>query len=215
MDWNLWITQTFPFTEIKRGGATVWRAGGTRLLDDSLGPVLHSHDDASEVFYFLSGRCRLEVGDKEEFFGPGDFILVPPDVPHNLWNAGDDDLLVFWIVAPNFVDNKWRTADFRPGAMSMRGVRSHVASAVELPSDLQIRSRVLSLKANTAFHSQTGPLQEAIVYLLDGQADVHAGGRTRILEPNGFVEIPRATDWTITPRAESVSLLLFEMPGGQ
>ena len=102
MDWHAWTGQHISFTEIRRGGATVWLIGGKGLLDDSLGPILHSHDRASEIFYFIAGRCRLEVGDSEEFFGPGDFILVPPDVPHNLWNAGDDNLLVFWLVVPNF-----------------------------------------------------------------------------------------------------------------
>ena len=70
MDWHAWIKQHMSFTEIKRGGATVWVIGGKGLLDDSLGSILHSHDRASEIFYFLSGRCRLEIGDSEEYFGP-------------------------------------------------------------------------------------------------------------------------------------------------
>lgn len=213
MDWHLWISQSLPFTEIKRGGATVWPAGGTRLLDDSLGPVLHSHDNASEIFYFVSGRCRLELGDSAEYFGPGDFVLVPPDVPHNLWNAGNDDLLVFWLVAPNWVNNKWRTENFRPGAMNLRGLRSHVAPGVELPSDAQIRSRLLSLSEGQACSSQTAGRQEAIIYLLDGQAQVRCGDRTSTLEPNAFVQVPCQNNWTVTPMGGCARLLLFEMPG--
>jgi len=127
MDWRTWIRQSLPRTEIMRGGATVWEKGAKGLLGDTLGPVMHAHDKASEVFYFVAGRCRLEIGNAEEFFSPGDFVLVPPDLPHNLWNAGDDDLLVFWIVAPHFANNKWYTAPFVPGAMKWRATRSHVA----------------------------------------------------------------------------------------
>jgi mannose-6-phosphate isomerase-like protein (cupin superfamily) len=213
MDWHSWIDQPFPFTEIKRGGATVWPRGGKGLLDDSLGPVLHSHDVASEIFYFISGRCRLEVGDTEELFNPGDFILVPPDVPHNLWNAGDDDLLVFWIVAPNLVNNKWRTENFRDGAMSLRGFRSHVAPGAELPSDAQIRSRVLTLKEEDRYRSQLTAQQEAIVYLLDGQAEVRIGEESKTFRPNQFVEVPQGSDWSASPVGSSANILLFEMPG--
>lgn len=65
------------------------------LIGDTLGPIMHAHHQASEIFYFISGRCRLEVGNGEELFEPGDFVLVPPLLSHNLWNAGNDDLLVF------------------------------------------------------------------------------------------------------------------------
>jgi mannose-6-phosphate isomerase-like protein (cupin superfamily) len=127
MDWQKWIRQSLPRTDYMRGGATVWPSGGTRLLDDALGPTMHLHDDASEIFYFVGGRCRLEIGDSEEFFEPGDFVLVPPQVPHNLWSAGDEDLLVLWLVAPHFQANKWRTDNFPAGARQRRAVRGHVA----------------------------------------------------------------------------------------
>ena len=64
-DWQKWIRQSLPRTDYMRGGATVWPRGGTRLLDDALGPTMHLHDDASEIFYFVGGRCRLE-GDARE-----------------------------------------------------------------------------------------------------------------------------------------------------
>src|SRR5690242_17329669 len=130
MDWQQWIEQQLPYTEIKRGGATVWAVGASGLIGDSLGPILHIHDGASEIFYFVSGRCRMEVGDSEEIFEAGDFVLVPPLVPHNLWNGGDDDMLVFWLVAPNFINNKWRTDNFPPGAMSLQAIRTHVQPGI-------------------------------------------------------------------------------------
>ncbi len=49
MDWRTWIRQSLPRTEIMRGGATVWEKGAKGLLGDTLGPVMHAHDKASEI----------------------------------------------------------------------------------------------------------------------------------------------------------------------
>lgn len=219
MDWQTWIGQHLPFTEIKRGGATVWVRGGNGLIGDSLGPIMHIHDDASEIFYFVSGRCRLEIGSSEEFFGPGDFVLVPPQVPHNLWNAGDEDLLVFWLVAPHFPNNKWRTDNFPPGAMEWRAVRGHVQDAAtdtshtNLPSDDKIRSRVLTVSADKLFAGQTGEQQEAVVYVLEGAAHVSVGKLGGLLQAHDFVNVPVGTAYSIAATHEGASILLFEMPG--
>lgn len=214
MDWQPWIAQHLPFTEIKRGGATVWTREGHGLIGDSLGPIMHIHDNASEIFYFVAGRCRLEIGNSEEIFGPGDFVLVPPQVPHNLWNAGDEDLLVFWLVAPNFVNNKWRTDNFPPGAMEWRAIRSHVQDADELPGDDNIRSRVLALRAGTRLAGQTGDGQEAVVYLLNGAAQVAVGKLTGLLQAHDLVNVPVGTNYSVTATGEDASILLFEMPRG-
>lgn len=212
MDWHEWIDQRVPFTEIMRGGATVWPAGGTGLIGDSLGPVMHSHEKASEIFYFISGRCRLEIGNSEEFFNPGEFVLVPPEVPHNLWNAGDGDLWVFWIVAPNFITNKWIT-EVPTAAMKQRAMRSLVKEGVELPSDQNIQSRILPLVANQVQSRHTGERQEAIVYLLGGQADVQVGKVGGKLGPNEFVHVPWATNYSVVARGGPASVLIFEMTG--
>jgi mannose-6-phosphate isomerase-like protein (cupin superfamily) len=245
MDWQAWIDQRLPFTEIKRGGATVWPRGGNGLIGDSLGPVLHSHDQASEIFYFISGRCRLEVGNSEEFFDPADFILVPPDVPHNLWNAGEDELLVFRLVAPNFVHNKWRTENLVPGAMEMRGISGRVDNGAELPSDQNIRTQLIRLSPNASdgtsreqqtmtqarggaavatkghirelrnLSGKTAENQEAVVYIVEDQADVRVGKLRRRLKPNDFVNVQVGTAYSVDPVGGTVTILLFEMPGAQ
>ncbi len=143
----------------------MWPKGGHGLIGDRLGPVLHLHDGASEIFYIVAGRCRLEIGNSDAFFGPGDFVLVPPEVPHNLWNAGEEDLLVFWIVAPNLVNNKWRTTDFPPGAMDRRARRSRVEDGIDLPSDANIRTRLLTLREPSVHSAPTAASQEVVVYL--------------------------------------------------
>ena len=215
MDWHTWIEQHIPFTEIQRGGATVWPRGGHGLIGDSLGPTMHVHDGASEIFYFVAGRCRLEIGNAEEFFGPGDFALVPPGVPHNLWNAGEDDLLVFWIVAPNVVANKWRTSSFPPGAMDRRALLSHVGPGTPLPGDLNIRTRLLTLSGPLGHSARTDERQEAIVYVTGGRAEIKVGKLGGHLRAHEFVHVPAGTQYSVAPAGEpAVTVLLFEMPGG-
>lgn len=214
LDWHSWIEQRIPSTEIQRGGATVWPAGGRSLIGDSLGPVMHLHDGASEIFYFIAGRCRLEIGNSEEVFGPGDFVLVPPEVPHNLWNAGEDDLLVFWIVAPNFVTNKWRTSGFPPGAMDRRALRSRADSDAVLPGDPNIRTRSLTLRDPATHAAHTEERQEAIVYVTDGHVEVRVGRLGGRLGAHEFVHVPAGTQYSVVPAGEPATLLLFEMPGG-
>jgi mannose-6-phosphate isomerase-like protein (cupin superfamily) len=174
---------------------------------------MHLHDGASEIFYFVAGRCRLEIGNAEALFGPGDFVLVPPGVPHNLWNGGEDDLLVFWIVAPNVVNNKWRTAEFPPGAMDRRALPSHLERGVDLPSDANIRTRLLTLSESSGQSTRTAEGQEAIIYLTEGQATVTVGRLGGTLQANEFVHVPVHTAYSVTATGGSAAFLLFEMPG--
>jgi mannose-6-phosphate isomerase-like protein (cupin superfamily) len=212
MDWHEWIKQPLPRTEIMRGGATVWAQGAQGLTGDTLGPVMHLHDGASEIFYFLSGRCRLEVGNTEEYFGPGDFVLVPPGVPHNLWNAGDEDLLVFWIVAPHRMENKWRTQEITAEDMQCRASRTHIEPEAALPSDANIHSRLLDLQSAEGVSLETLLSQEAVIYINRGQADVQVGKLSGRLQANEFVHVPVGTSYSITAVQGAASVLLFEMP---
>ncbi|MCC5869496.1 MAG: cupin domain-containing protein, partial [Gammaproteobacteria bacterium] len=48
------------------------------------------------VIYVIKGRARMRWGEALEFVaeaGPGDFIFVPPYVPHQEINAADDHAL--------------------------------------------------------------------------------------------------------------------------
>ena len=48
------------------------------------------------MIYVVSGRARMRWGERLEFTaeaGPGDFIYVPPYVPHQEINASTDDEL--------------------------------------------------------------------------------------------------------------------------
>ncbi len=174
---------------------------------------MHLHDGASEIFYFISGSCRLEVGNAQELYGPGDFVLVPPEVPHNVLNATDEDLLVFWIVAPHFQHNKRRTGDFPAGAMERRALRGQVHKGTELPSDAQINSQQMWLAQGTNQSRRTGEQQEAVLYVTDGIVQVTVGKLTGTLTAHDFVHVPVDTAYALAPAAAAASVLLFEMPG--
>lgn len=61
----------------------------------------HHHGSLESVIYVVSGRALLRWGDNLEFAteaGPGDFIYVPPSVPHEEINVSSDEPLVSILV---------------------------------------------------------------------------------------------------------------------
>lgn len=52
-----------------------WRGKG--LVDP-----IHQHDDHESVATLLSGKLKMQIGDKEFIAGPGDVWRHPPGVPH-------------------------------------------------------------------------------------------------------------------------------------
>ena len=68
----------------KRTGATkLW--AGTVTIEANAKTGAHHHGDLESVIYVVSGVARLRWGDRLEFVAeaePGDFIYVPPYVPH-------------------------------------------------------------------------------------------------------------------------------------
>jgi uncharacterized RmlC-like cupin family protein len=56
----------------------------------------HHHGALESVIYVIKGQARLRWGERLEFVaeaGPGDFIYVPPYVPHQEINASRDEVL--------------------------------------------------------------------------------------------------------------------------
>src|ERR1700683_3459253 len=56
----------------------------------------HHHGALESVIYVVRGRARMRWGDRLEYVaeaGPGDFIYVPPYVPHQEINASSDETL--------------------------------------------------------------------------------------------------------------------------
>ncbi len=76
------------------GAQKLW-AGTVRIHPDAKTGA-HHHGALESVIYVVRGRARMRWGDHLEFVaeaGPGDFIYVPPYVPHQEINASADEAL--------------------------------------------------------------------------------------------------------------------------
>ena len=73
------------------GAQKLW--AGTVRIDANAKTGAHHHGALESVIYVVRGRARMRWGDKLEFVaeaGPGDFIFIPPFVPHQEINASTD-----------------------------------------------------------------------------------------------------------------------------
>jgi mannose-6-phosphate isomerase-like protein (cupin superfamily) len=68
---------------------------------DFEGVGLHSHDDHVDSFYVLDGEAEFLVGDETLRLGPGSYVAAPIGVPHGFRNAGDGELRMLNVHAPN------------------------------------------------------------------------------------------------------------------
>ena len=76
------------------GAQKIW--AGTVDIEPDAKTGAHHHGALESVIYIVSGRARMRWGAALEFVaeaGPGDFIFVPPYVPHQEINASDDEPL--------------------------------------------------------------------------------------------------------------------------
>ena len=70
------------------GAQKIW--AGTVRIDPNAKTGVHHHGALESVIYVISGKARMRWGDRLEYVaeaGPGDFIYVPPYVPHQEINA--------------------------------------------------------------------------------------------------------------------------------
>jgi uncharacterized RmlC-like cupin family protein len=70
------------------GAQKIW--AGTVRIDPNAKTGAHHHGELESIIYVVRGRARMRWGEKLEFVaeaGPGDFIFIPPFVPHQEINA--------------------------------------------------------------------------------------------------------------------------------
>lgn len=93
------MTRGAAINRAMAGANKLW-AGTVRVEPDAkTGP--HHHGELESIMYVVSGRARMRWGERLEFFadaGPGDFIYVPPFVPHQEINARPDEPLMCVVV---------------------------------------------------------------------------------------------------------------------
>ena len=88
------MTRAAAIDAAKAGAEKLW-AGTVRIEPDAkTGP--HHHGHLESIIYVVRGKARMRWGERLEFVAeadPGDFIFVPPWVPHQEINAATDDPL--------------------------------------------------------------------------------------------------------------------------
>ena len=78
----------------RAGAEKIW--AGTVTIHANAKTGAHHHGDLESIIYVVKGKARMRWGDNLEFVaeaGPGDFIFVPPFVPHQEINASRDETL--------------------------------------------------------------------------------------------------------------------------
>ena len=76
------------------GAQKIW--AGTVSIHANAKTGAHHHGALESVIYVLRGKARMRWGEHLEYVaeaGPGDFIYVPPYVPHQEINASTDETL--------------------------------------------------------------------------------------------------------------------------
>ena len=81
-------------TYARVGAQKLW--AGTVHIHPNAKTGAHHHGPLESVIYVVRGKARMRWGEQLEFVaeaGPGDFIYVPPFVPHQEINASPDEPL--------------------------------------------------------------------------------------------------------------------------
>jgi uncharacterized RmlC-like cupin family protein len=82
------MSRAAAITAARVGAEKLW--AGTVTIEPNAKTGAHHHGHVESVIYVVSGRARMRWGERLEFTaeaGPGDFIYVPPFVPHQEINA--------------------------------------------------------------------------------------------------------------------------------
>ncbi|MDP2710887.1 MAG: cupin domain-containing protein [Solirubrobacteraceae bacterium] len=88
------MSRAAAITTARAGAEKLW--AGTVDIEPAAETGAHHHGPVESVIYVVAGRARMRWGERLEFVaeaGPGDFVFVPPYVPHQEINASPDDTL--------------------------------------------------------------------------------------------------------------------------
>jgi uncharacterized RmlC-like cupin family protein len=88
------MNRAAAITTATAGARKLW--AGTVVIHPDAKTGAHHHGELESVIYVVKGRARMRWGERLEFTaeaGPGDFIFVPPFVPHQEINAAADEEL--------------------------------------------------------------------------------------------------------------------------
>ncbi len=93
------MTRAAAINRAMAGANKLW--AGSVTIHPNAKTAPHHHGELESIIYIVSGKARMRWGEKLEFVaeaGPGDFIFVPPFVPHQEINANAGEALVCVVV---------------------------------------------------------------------------------------------------------------------
>jgi uncharacterized RmlC-like cupin family protein len=88
------MTRAAAINLARAGAKKLW--AGTVSVQPDAKTGAHHHGHLESIIYVVRGRARMRWGERLEFVAeadPGDFIYVPPYVPHQEINARTDEAL--------------------------------------------------------------------------------------------------------------------------
>lgn len=88
------MNRAAAINKARAGAEKIW--AGTVSIHANAKTGAHHHGDLESIIYVVKGKARMRWGEKLEYVaeaGPGDFIFVPPFVPHQEINASTDEPL--------------------------------------------------------------------------------------------------------------------------
>ena len=88
------MTRAAAINRALAGANKLW--AGTVSIQPNAKTGPHHHGALESIIYVVRGRARMRWGEQLEYWaeaGPGDFIFVPPFVPHQEMNAQADQPL--------------------------------------------------------------------------------------------------------------------------
>jgi len=65
---------------------------------------LHRHHATEEIYHFVAGTGRMQLGDEVFAVNAGDTVCIPPGTAHNLHNTGSEPLRLLCACTPPYSD---------------------------------------------------------------------------------------------------------------
>jgi uncharacterized RmlC-like cupin family protein len=86
------MTRAAAITHARTGASKLW--AGKVVVEPAVRSGPHHHGELETVIYIVRGRARFRWGEHLEYVveaDAGDFVYVPPYVPHQEMNARPDE----------------------------------------------------------------------------------------------------------------------------
>lgn len=122
------MTRAAAITHASTGASKLW--AGAMLVQPNAKTGPHHHGELETVLYVVRGRVRMRWGDHLELSDEahaGDFIYVPPYVPHQEINASPDEICEAVVVRngqdPIVINLELETPE--PASAGNRGMAFH------------------------------------------------------------------------------------------